>query len=891
MSGFEKLKTEEREPFNFYVVKQQNRALSAAVKQKERQIRELAVAIREQQRAQETDTALVSCVERHWRQVEGDARRLLELLGDNGAGALSGDKNDEATGCASSILEKIVLRDADRFLLADVTKVAEAAAVDPLDDILRFDDEAGGEGASGADAMDTAGADPPGGKRGTDQGVDEIVVAKVDKSIQERCLLTRQVLQKLVQRLEDEGKRPGGRGVRGTEEDGHGPSTSMDGPAPPAHGVGSSFTVASEGGSDRAEMLQARVGFLQDRLTVARSCQQKLYRGLVRALKDRHRYRKAEDWGLVSRRGAQDLGQKGLRQEGGEDGGSNGHMESAGCCHDEHKMGGHKRKRSLIGAEAGADGNGKGEEGETTREAQLTAALDTLQELKQLVASRGEELTQMREEKMELNRRITSLAGQGLVDGGAGKSAPEKQEGGGIGFPGRLSEEQLVRQPLYQSLLSERDNLRRESQMKERQVLSLRQNVGDLEGKVRLLGRSRQAAVEAERGHFISRTEELTRENQSLRRFVDEHALEMEAKRVLVRQADELKVALAEERAEASGLRAITTHQAAELKEARAQWSQLQEQLKAREDEAKRLSEQVLAPLGADEAREGRLAELTRQLEEAQGEKEGLGAFQTSLFQETESLTAAYEKLSESTQRLKQQVEEKEKRNNRLQDELLKSKATEQMQVERASALERRQQDFERLRLEQAATVKELQELVELLRTQCAGLAQTRRETEEGAQADAEKLHQAQREADEAAQSLREFQNKLLAMTSRAEDLSRELDKVERERFLLREEVGSLTRKLQKVQVKIEPTQGAGAGGMGLNSATGGGREAAQNETLLKLLNCSVCNVRWKDCVITKCYHLFCQPCIQSNLKVRSRKCPACGKHFSENDVKPIFLT
>jgi E3 ubiquitin-protein ligase BRE1 len=554
-------------------------------------------------------------------------------------------------------------------------------------------------------------------------------------------------------------------------------------------------------------------------------------------------------------------------------------------------MGGHKRKRSLIGAEAGADGNGKGEEGKTTREAQLTAALDTLQELKHLVATRGEELMQLREEKMELNRRITSLAGPGLVDEKAGKSAPEKQEGGGIGCPGRLSEEQLVRQPLYQSLRSERDNLRRESQMKERQVLSLRQNVGDLEGKVHLLGRSRQAAVEAERGHFISRTEELMRENQSLRRFVDEHALEMEAKRVLVRQADELKVALAEERAEASGLRAITTHQAAELKEARSQWSQLQEQLKAREDEAKRLSEQVLAPLGADEAREGRLAELTRQLEEAQGEKEGLGAFQTSLFQETESLTAAYEKLSESTQRLKQQVEEKEKRNNRLQDELLKSKATEQMQVERASALERRQQDFERLRLEQTATVKELQELVELLRTQCAGLAQTRREAEEGAQADAEKLHQAQREADEAAQSLREFQNKLQAMTSRAEDLSRELDKVERERFLLREEVGSLTRKLQKVQVKIEPTQGAGAGGMGLNSATGGGREAAQNETLLKLLNCSVCNVRWKDCVITKCYHLFCQPCIQSNLKVRSRKCPACGKHFSENDVKPIFLT
>lgn len=292
--------------------------------------------------------------------------------------------------------------------------------------------------------------------------------------------------------------------------------------------------------------------------------------------------------------------------------------------------------------------------------------------------------------------------------------------------------------------------------------------------------------------------------------------------------------------------------------------------------------------------------ELEKQLVEAREEKERLAAFQTSLFEETESLTAAYEELSGSMQRLKTQVAEKERRNNRLQDEVMRTKATEQMQVERAMALERRQQEFERVRLEQQSQIKEMQEVIGMLKGQSAALAQAKGEAEEEVLVEARKVHQAQRTAEEATQKLEGLQNKANAMTRRAEELGKELDGVEKARFSLQEQVGGLTRKLQKAQTKLEASAGAGGGGGGGGEGAGagaaavgavGGGNAAQNETLLKLLNCSVCNVRWKDCVITKCYHLFCQACIQSNLKVRSRKCPACGKHFSESDVKPIFLT
>ncbi len=42
--------------------------------------------------------------------------------------------------------------------------------------------------------------------------------------------------------------------------------------------------------------------------------------------------------------------------------------------------------------------------------------------------------------------------------------------------------------------------------------------------------------------------------------------------------------------------------------------------------------------------------------------------------------------------------------------------------------------------------------------------------------------------------------------------------------------------------------------------------------------------------VITKCYHLFCGPCIQRNLDLRHRKCPGCGVPFGQNDVRNVYI-
>lgn len=56
------------------------------------------------------------------------------------------------------------------------------------------------------------------------------------------------------------------------------------------------------------------------------------------------------------------------------------------------------------------------------------------------------------------------------------------------------------------------------------------------------------------------------------------------------------------------------------------------------------------------------------------------------------------------------------------------------------------------------------------------------------------------------------------------------------------------------------------------------------------ILKCGVCRDRQKEVVITKCYHLFCNDCIQKLLRNRQRRCPSCGLSFGANDVKSIYI-
>ena len=69
------------------------------------------------------------------------------------------------------------------------------------------------------------------------------------------------------------------------------------------------------------------------------------------------------------------------------------------------------------------------------------------------------------------------------------------------------------------------------------------------------------------------------------------------------------------------------------------------------------------------------------------------------------------------------------------------------------------------------------------------------------------------------------------------------------------------------------------------------GGDADMLDMTLGMLRCSVCKDRFKDCAITRCFHLFCKECIEENLRNRHRKCPACGEKFGADDVQRVYFT
>lgn len=56
-------------------------------------------------------------------------------------------------------------------------------------------------------------------------------------------------------------------------------------------------------------------------------------------------------------------------------------------------------------------------------------------------------------------------------------------------------------------------------------------------------------------------------------------------------------------------------------------------------------------------------------------------------------------------------------------------------------------------------------------------------------------------------------------------------------------------------------------------------------------LRCPCCNMRDKETVLTKCFHVFCYECLKMRYDTRQRKCPKCNCAFGANDFHRIYIT
>eukprot|EP01018_Ginkgo_biloba_P001761 Gb_15023 [translate_table: standard] len=241
---------------------------------------------------------------------------------------------------------------------------------------------------------------------------------------------------------------------------------------------------------------------------------------------------------------------------------------------------------------------------------------------------------------------------------------------------------------------------------------------------------------------------------------------------------------------------------------------------------------------------------------------------------EIETIGQAYEDMQTQNQRLLQQITERDDYNIKLVSESVKAK-----QVQNSLLMEK-QAMTKQLQLANASTEVYKQKIIRLEEQIRILLEQIGKVTEDGRQhvfnleSTKRNLVEVEKESKSLKSSLEEVRNEFEQCRHKVTELQVELMNERFEKKRIEEELVSLNSKVSRLN----------------DGGTVAEKLQEEIKAYKQILKCSVCHDRSKEVVITKCFHLFCAPCIQRNLEIRHRKCPACGTGFGQNDVRNVYI-
>ncbi|TYH58792.1 hypothetical protein ES332_D08G178900v1 [Gossypium tomentosum] len=298
---------------------------------------------------------------------------------------------------------------------------------------------------------------------------------------------------------------------------------------------------------------------------------------------------------------------------------------------------------------------------------------------------------------------------------------------------------------------------------------------------------------------------------------------------------------------------------------------------KANETEA--ISQQRLA------AAEAEIADLRQKLEASKRNKARLSDTLKSkneeneaYLSELESIGQAYDDMQTQNQQLLLQITERDDYNiklvlerakaKQLQDALLLEKHTMEKEIQQSSAsLNFYEMKAAKIEDQLRFWSDQVQKLEEEKSQKSVWLENTQK-----------LLSDVRKSSHQARESLEESQSKIEKSQVALADLRIELEKERFSKKRIEEELEVARRKVSRLQTEME----------GSSTVERLQQELREYKEILK---CSICLDRPKEVVITKCYHLFCNPCVQKNItESRQRKCPVCAACFGANDVKPIYI-
>lgn len=293
--------------------------------------------------------------------------------------------------------------------------------------------------------------------------------------------------------------------------------------------------------------------------------------------------------------------------------------------------------------------------------------------------------------------------------------------------------------------------------------------------------------------------------------------------------------------------------------------------------EAEALSQQRLA------AAEAEIADLREKCEHCERDKSKLSNDLKSKLEENEAYLSeietigqAYDDMQNQNQHLLQQITERDDYNIKLVLEGLRDKQTHDVLLMEKRDLEKKIQQATICRDTFEMKAARIEEQVKSCSDQIHRLAEDGCQNSIALENTQRRMLEARKSSQQARESLEELQCKVKNSRANLSELLIQLEKERFEKKRLEEELGAVKRKAERLRAQKE----------------GSVVEKLRHELqeYKEILKCSKCQDRPKEVVITKCYHLLCNPCVQKVIEMRHRKCPVCAASFGPNDVKPVYI-
>ncbi|XP_028794686.1 E3 ubiquitin-protein ligase BRE1-like 2 [Neltuma alba] len=354
--------------------------------------------------------------------------------------------------------------------------------------------------------------------------------------------------------------------------------------------------------------------------------------------------------------------------------------------------------------------------------------------------------------------------------------------------------------------------------------------------------------------------EKLQKEKVELQFFLDLYGQENHEKRGLVEIRESESKALAQ----AEVLKNALDEHSLELRvkaanEAEAAYEQ---RLSAAEAEIEDLRSKL-------EASERDILELTEAIKVKDAESE-------AYISEIETIGQAYEDMQTQNKHLLQQVTERDDYNIKLVSESVKTKQAHSILLSEKQALAKQLQQINTSIETLKMRITHSEDQMKALLSEAIKCTQAEKHL-------AVTLESTKWELADAEKELKWLRSAVTSSEKEYDQIQKDLEAIQIELDAERNSKQKLEEELKELNSKIDE----------LSSETGETAiQKLQDEIRVckNMIKCTVCSDRPKEVVIVKCYHLFCNPCIQRNLELRHRKCPACGTAFGQSDVRFVKI-